>query len=276
MKRGAWTADELAYLRARYADQASSAIATALDRPVSSVYARANSLGLKKSAAFLTSAASGRLAKGNTPPTGETWKDEDVGVVRARYANEKTAAIAASIGRSAASVYKLATKLGLEKSETFNTSEASGRLRSGDGRGTQTRFKKGQRPWIAGKKGVSAGGVATQFKKGQRAHNHVAIGTEVMASIGYLKRKVAEPNVWQFVHILAWEAANGQVPEGSMLRFRDGNRLNCAIENLECVTKQEHMARVTIHRFPAEVRQVIRLQGRLKRLIEERSDEKQD
>lgn len=55
-----WTDGELATLRARYSHEKTSVIAAALGRAVYSVYNKAHSLGLKKSAEFLASPASGR------------------------------------------------------------------------------------------------------------------------------------------------------------------------------------------------------------------------
>jgi hypothetical protein len=49
--------------------------------------------------------------------------------------------------------------------------------------------------------------------------------------------------------------------------FKDGNQLNCIIENLECISNAELMQRNTIHRFPAELKSTIRLVNKLKRNI---------
>lgn len=94
-------------------------------------------------------------------------------------------------------------------------------------------FRKGDKPPpSAHPKGPNAG----SFKKGNRPHNVAPVGTECWASIGYLKRKIAEPNVWGFIHILTWEEHHGPVPEGHVIRFKDGDRKNCRdINNLVCV-----------------------------------------
>ncbi len=271
-----WTPQDLALLRARYPDESTRIVATSLCRSLATTYAKANQLGLRKSEAFNATAASGRIPKGAYIGPDKAWVPDEIDTLRQHYSNEKTSELARALCRDVTAIYAMAKKLGLEKSSAFLESEASGRLKKGSSVGAATRFQKGNRPWIAGKRGVTTGGKATQFKKGAKPHNHVPVGTEVMATIGYLKRKVAEPNQWEFVHLLVWEGAYGPVPHGSMLRFRDGNRRNCALENLECITRQEHMARVTIHRYPPEVRSVIRLQGRLNRLIQGKANEKQD
>ena len=56
-----WTPEEVAYLRLHYADTPTQAIADHLGRSLRKTYTKANGLGLKKSAAFLVSEASGRM-----------------------------------------------------------------------------------------------------------------------------------------------------------------------------------------------------------------------
>jgi hypothetical protein len=58
-----WTKRELAVLRRRYPHEATKLIAAGLKRPISGVYKMAYSLNVKKTAAFLASSESGRLAK---------------------------------------------------------------------------------------------------------------------------------------------------------------------------------------------------------------------
>lgn len=81
---------------------------------------------------------------------------------------------------------------------------------------------------------------ATMFKPGNRPHNAVPVGTVVMATIGYYKEKIAEPDEWEFCHIKAWKDAHGEVPEGMIVSFKDGNREDWSIENLILLTKEEN------------------------------------
>nr|WP_288356107.1 HNH endonuclease signature motif containing protein [uncultured Pseudomonas sp.] len=84
---------------------------------------------------------------------------------------------------------------------------------------------------------------------------------------GYLQRKVTDtgypPRDWKGVHILLWEEAHGPVPSGHCLAFRDGNKRNITLENLELITRAERMRRNTIHRYPPELKGAIRTLGRL-------------
>lgn len=39
---------------------------------------------------------------------------------------------------------------------------------------------------------------------------------------------------------VVWEMHNGPIPKGHVIRFIDGNNLNCNIENLKLITRKEH------------------------------------
>lgn len=60
-----WTPEEDAVVRRLFADTATHAIATLLDRPIGSVFRRAYQMGLHKSAEYLASPLSGRTAPGH-------------------------------------------------------------------------------------------------------------------------------------------------------------------------------------------------------------------
>jgi hypothetical protein len=208
----------------------------------------------------------------NTPP--HRWTDNEVAILRSEYPDNTAEAVASLlwIGCSPQNVWAKAKRLGLGKSEAFNRSAASGRL---DGvRGSATRFKPGNvsnsntAPMIAA-------GTATRFQKGQRAHNHVPVGTELVKHDGYVWRKVAEPNKWRQKHLLMWEEAHGAPPgKGMKVCFKDGNRANVVIDNLECIPQSELTKRNSIHRYPPELKEVIRLAAKVRRTINDRSEEK--
>lgn len=68
MTRTYWTDDQVAILRELYPDHRTAAVAEVIGRPEKSTYAKANQLGLKKSAAFLASEKSGRMQRGRQDP----------------------------------------------------------------------------------------------------------------------------------------------------------------------------------------------------------------
>ncbi len=110
-------------------------------------------------------------------------------------------------------------------------------------------FPPGHVPFNKGKKGWQAGGrsVETQFQKGEMAgaaqRNYKPIGSTRISKDGYLERKVTDdPNLvparrWVGEHRLVWEAANGTIPDGYVVVFLDGDRLNVGLENLRCVPR---------------------------------------
>ena len=63
-----WTPAELRVLRALYPDLMAETVAKELQRPVHAIYAKANALGLRKSAEFLASDRSRRIQRGHHSP----------------------------------------------------------------------------------------------------------------------------------------------------------------------------------------------------------------
>lgn len=208
------------------------------------------------------------------------WTDEEIEVLRERYADTPTREIAQQLGRTETSTYQKALNLGLRKSEQYLSSEAACRL---DGEvGAACRFEKGHAPHNKGKKGWKAGGRAkeTQFKAGHRGGKAAAlyqpIGSERLTKDGYLQRKVNDEmpfqKRWKMVHNLEWEKHNGPIPKGHIVTFRNGNKRDFSPENLELISRAENMRRNTIHRYPPELKQTIRLVGKLRRTISEKQD----
>ena len=176
-------------------------------------------------------------------------------------------------------IYSKARSMGLARSAEYLASEHACRLRRGDNIGAAYRFQKGHTTWNAGMKGWQAEGCqATQFKKGNKPHTWVPIGTEQIRD-GYLWRKVTDHggrHDWKQVHVLLWEQHHGPIPAGLILVFSDRNRANIQPDNLELITRAENCRRNSIHRYPPELKEVIRLQKKLERAIRKRADEKQD
>ncbi|WP_339869009.1 HNH endonuclease signature motif containing protein [Pseudohongiella nitratireducens] len=103
--------------------------------------------------------------------------------------------------------------------------------------GRSGHFKKGLKPHNTGTKGVMKANSGS-FKKGQVHPNQVPIGTVSRTTRDeYLKRKVAQPNTWVFVHIDTWEKHHGPIPDGYVVSFIDGDRENCDISNLELISR---------------------------------------
>lgn len=211
--------------------------------------------------------------------TPRTWTEREKQLLTQRYEHIPAKAIAMVLGRPVEHIYQMAQRLGLAKSEQFLTGELSGRLTGAEGKAT--RFAKGHKPWNHGMKGFQAGGRApqTQFKKGNRPHTWTPIGTERITRDGYLERKITDTGCtrrdYQAVHRLLWIEHHGPIPDGHVVVFKDAlpKHENITIDRLELITRGELASRNTIHRYPPEVKQLIRLQRKLERKVKERSDE---
>ena len=81
----------------------------------------------------------------------------------------------------------------------------------------------------------------TEFKKGNRPQTWVPVGSESKTK-GYIRVKVAEPNVWRQRSHVVWEEANNKpLPEGWIVRHLDDDPLNDAPENLEAMPRSKHI-----------------------------------
>ena len=67
------------------------------------------------------------------------------------------------------------------------------------------------------------------------------IGTERVHSDGYVYLRIASGCVPK--HRYVWEQANGAVPEGYVVAFRDGNRQNCDLTNLYLLSRADNARR---------------------------------
>jgi hypothetical protein len=212
---------------------------------------------------------------------GVRWTPEQDAILRRRYPHEVTKALVEEIGCTVLAIYRRANDLGLRKTPEYLSSPAANRL---DGStGAACRFAKGQRPWNAGMKGWQSGGlsVTTQFKPGTRPHTWLPIGSERVTRDGILQRKLTDtgytPRDWKAVHAIVWEQAHGRIPEGHIVVFKDGNRLNVCLDNLELLSRAENMRRNSVHRYPKEIVSLVRTRAVLVRQINKRERrEKQD
>lgn len=204
----------------------------------------------------------------------QPWTDTEIEQLQARYANTSTATLADEFGCSIDRINHKVARLGLKKSPEYLESPAACRLRRGDNVGASHRFKPGQVPANKGvrRPGWHAGNMQkTQFKKGQKSHNWMPLGSERFSKEGYLQRKMTDtgypPHDWVSVHLLLWREHHGDVPAGHAVAFKNGDKADIRIDNLECVTRRELMARNSIHNLPEELKEVITLKGAITRRI---------
>jgi hypothetical protein len=217
------------------------------------------------------------------------WNAVDEVLLLARYPHEPTRTIARELRRSLTAVYARAFMLGLTKSAEYLASPDACRLRRGDNVGAACRFQKGHVP---ANKGLRRPGWArgrmkeTWFRKGERSGVAVRlyqpIGTERISKDGYRQRKTNDDLPlqarWRSVHVLLWEEKHGPVPKGHAIVFRNGDKGDIRLDNLQCISRAELMARNTLHNLPKPLVETIYLLGALNRQIRRRtrSHEEQD
>ena len=205
------------------------------------------------------------------------WTEREIEVLREIYPNLKGEVVAERLGISLKRVYNKAKQLELKKSQEFFASPASARTNGRQGIGT--RFPKGHVPANKGIKrpeGWAPGRMAeTQFTPGVRRGIAVdlykPIGTERMSKDGYLERKVNDgmplQKRWRAVHLVVWEEANGPLPKGFAVCFKNRDRKDIRLENLELVSRADLARRNSLHNLPPELKKTIRALGSLKRRI---------
>jgi hypothetical protein len=227
----AYRADELAFIQARQAESRQAIHAAFViafgrtDVAVTHIKALCTRMGWTSRAPY-------------TP-------DEDA-IIRARYADSPTEAVARAIGRTTRSVYHRARQLQLTKSAAFLASAQSGRLTPGDSRGASTRYAKGQTPANKGAKrpaGWAPGRMReTQFSAHAQSWNTQPIGAErIIGGYRWTKvrdeRRVRWDQNWRQTHILSWESVHGPIPSGWCLKCLDSNRLNCDPSNWHLIER---------------------------------------
>lgn len=167
------------------------------------------------------------------------WTTTDLRVLTEMYPNHSNAEIAQVLRRSVPAVLHRAIKAGLSKTPEHMAAYGG-------------RFHARQVPWNKGARHAPPGSEPTRFKPGNRPHNWKPVGAERINPDGVLERKVADTGVkrtdWRPVKDLVWEAAHGPVPESHIIVCT--NRSDIRAETLLCLTRAEHMARLSVHQEP--------------------------
>jgi hypothetical protein len=198
------------------------------------------------------------------------WTPEEEAYMRQHYADTKTQAIADHLGRSLGKVYAKADTMGLNKSPAFMASEASGRMKQPLHGGKAHWFKPGHSSHNKGKKGYYApGSEKGWFGKGNRPANYCEVGTLRINAEGYIDIKLADGfHQWFLLARYNWFLHTGHwTTSQECIWYKNGDKHDVVPENLEVITRREHMQRTTLHRLPPEMVQVIQQRGRLNRAI---------
>lgn len=138
--------------------------------------------------------------------------------------------------------------------------------------GVNTTFKKKHVPANKGKK-MSLEQYAkckgTMFKKGHSPQNYRPVGSQRITKDGYIEIKVKDPGTWKLKHRVIWEQNNGKIPKGVIVIFKDNNPLNCTLDNLLSISKDENlkMNRIGANEYTGIEKEVLLNSIRLKNSI---------
>ena len=203
---------------------------------------------------------------------GRPWTDDEVSLLVEMYSRTDifVSDMAARLGRTLPQVYNKARLIGLRR--PLGASARAGRIGSQTDKAKAHRFTAGHVPSNKGKKmspELYAKCAPTMFRKGNKPLNHRPVGSERVNVNGYVEIKVEEPNRWRLKHRVVWEEANGPIPEGYNVQFRDGNGQNCELGTLYLTSRSDQLRNENgmMVRYPEDLRKVIRLKGTLKRQI---------
>lgn len=165
------------------------------------------------------------------------WTTKEIEFLKANYADRYNADLAKELGVTSFRISNKAYALKLKKSMAFKQKQAENMI----GKSEQFRFKKGHTPKNKGRKGWCPSGCEKGwFKKGNVPHNYK--NGEHLTKDGYIIKSIGEGKQ-RLKHLHNWEIANGPLPKGYCLSFKDGDKLNTSLDNLELLTRGELLRR---------------------------------
>jgi len=200
---------------------------------------------------------------------GRKWTDKEIATLKSLYPDTPTIDLAKMFDRPYAGVYGKAHVLGLKKSDQYMKKILAIEGEKLRKVGAGSRYKKGNVPYQKGKKAAPHVIEALSrhwFQKGRTPHNIRPDGHERVNVEGYVELRLQRGKYVQ-KHRYIWQQAGRDVPPGYAVGFKDGNRLNCDLDNLHLIHRREIMARNTIHRLPEELKDTIRTLTKIKKHI---------
>ncbi|HUH57656.1 MAG TPA: HNH endonuclease signature motif containing protein [Pseudomonadales bacterium] len=190
---------------------------------------------------------------------GKKWSAEEVSHLKELWRSKTVYECSEILGRATSSIYYKVSEQGFKRDPEYEHISA------------RSRFKKGQQPWNTGLKGWDAGGNShkTRFKRGHgNSNNEHPVGYEKLDKDGVLLRKVSKTGErrekWRPVKDIVYEEHNGQIPEGHIINFNDGNKENYDPSNLIALTRAQMLDRNRIQRYGTEVHGLAITLGRFK------------
>jgi hypothetical protein len=214
-----------------------------------------------------------------TRPTRLIWTEPMLATLRELYPYLRSHDIAERLGVRREQVLWKAWRLGLKKTKEAIATMAKQAMQDPKHPGRQHQFHSAQTPWNKGTHYQAGGRSAeTQFKAGTRngtaAYNWVPVGSERITKDGYLQRKLTDTGVTRVdfvaVHHIIWREAGRTIPPNHALIFKDGDKTNIQLDNLELISRDDLMRRNSVHNYGPEIAQLHQLQGVITRRINQR------
>lgn len=180
------------------------------------------------------------------------WEDDYLRKIYPEMSNEE---VAQWLHRSKRAVMAHAYILGVHKSPEF----AEKQFRKGQFRKGQTPHNKGKsrKYWASPEaEELMAKG---QFKPGECRDDNPRkrpIGHEKVYADGYVW--VITEHGRKQKHRWVWEQANGPITEGYCVKFKDGNRMNCSLDNLYLVSRADHARETRAALSPEQKKEIMR------------------
>ena len=203
--------------------------------------------------------------------SGLRWTESQVSLLEKNYKDMDMDQLVRLIGRDKRSIYYKAYVMGLRRDKAYLQGLGL-RLKK---TGKSHRFRKGHTPWNKGMKGLTIGGLETQFKSGHEPWNTKNDGAITMRNdrngVPQLLIRIAKGK-WEYLARHIWREHHGEIAPGMVIRHKNGNSLDCDIENLECITRAENMRRNMIHHYPDEIISSIKKIGKLKRILTKKEE----
>lgn len=186
------------------------------------------------------------------------WTEEELQYLREHYPDDNTAEIAEHLGRTEGAVRSAADTYGIKKSAEFKERQMQDMINSPQS--IAHRFAKGHKSSFKGEKWYELMPeearnkcLRTAFKDGHIPHNAYADGTELVRD-GRVYIKVPGIRRLQLKHRYVWEQHNGKIPEGHIIKFKDGDFMNCDIDNLYIMSRADACVKMTSEQTPEQIK----------------------
>lgn len=155
------------------------------------------------------------------PKPYQPFKLSEARFIQASFLTLTDKQIGEKLGRTAASIQNFRKRNGWRKPKGFAT---------------------GHKPWNTGK--PVRLNPAGEFRKGNTPPNSKQEGAiSVMAVSSGRYYHIKLNGEWVRLHRHMWQQAHGPIPAGYIVTFRNGDTLDCRMDNLECISRGEAIQR---------------------------------